>query len=188
MKTVTVTLQKFRFDELEGEAKEKALETFNEYVNEVIMRYSAEEALDTIKKGLAFFDFYPPDYCVDYTSVSASSVSITSNHPDLSYVRLWKYLHNHNYVYNLKEKDGTYKSCPFTGVCYDEDFLDPIRQFLKRPTNLTFEEIMEECSDSVIKSLVSEYEYYTNDEETQAKEYFDEEDQWFHENGELWKY
>ena len=49
--------------------------------------------------------------------------------------------------------------CPFTGVCFDETLLDPIRAFLKKPRFITFADLMTECLDAFVKDCVSDMEY-----------------------------
>jgi len=54
--------------------------------------------------------------------------------------------------------------CPFTGVCYDEYLLSPIRKFIARPdTTTTYEDLMRECLESLRISLDSEDEYANSD-------------------------
>lgn len=59
------------------------------------------------------------------------------------------------------------RSCPFTGVCYDMDLLDPIYNLIdwkEDYSELTFEELMENCLDSLRASLESEDDYRNSDE------------------------
>ena len=102
---------------------------------------------------------------------------IKSNHSheeieNFSGARLFKYLQNYmtlrskyeNKIINLL--DG---NCPFTGYCADEDFLDPIKEFMKSPKNITFRELMEECVHEGLKAIENDYEYQN------SREYFEEE-------------
>jgi hypothetical protein len=55
-------------------------------------------------------------------------------------------------------------NCPLTGVCYDIDILNPIVQFLKKPTDIDFEQLLNDCLYSLAHSISSEYEYRYSDE------------------------
>ena len=65
-------------------------------------------------------------------------------------------------------------------MCYDESFLEPIRQFIAHPTaTATLEDIMENAVDKVLRTVQSEIEYKDTDaaidETIQANDYeFDE--------------
>jgi hypothetical protein len=54
--------------------------------------------------------------------------------------------------------------CPFTGVCYDEDLLQPFKEFIKNPDGRTFEDLLTEAVESLRKSLENEDEYRNSDE------------------------
>lgn len=70
--------------------------------------------------------------------------------------------------------------CPLTGVCYDEDILDPIREYLKKPDmSLTLKDLLEKCTDDFISGWHRDYEYCCDNEE-----FLEEEFENFHE-GEL---
>lgn len=75
----------------------------------------------------------------------------------------------------------TENSCVLTGVCYDEDILKPIYEFLEKPNEkIDFETLLNDCIYSLCHSVSSEIEYNDSDEaivETiEANEYdFDEE-------------
>jgi hypothetical protein len=74
-------------------------------------------------------------------------------------------------------------SCVLTGVCYDQDVLDPIYKFLEHPKELTIEELIDRCIKNLCKSVRSEYEYQTSNEG--LTEYINNNDYWFTIDGEL---
>ena len=50
--------------------------------------------------------------------------------------------------------------CPYTGVCFDEDFLSPIRQLIKTGKyNGDYKDLIEDCLNGGFKSFVSDFEY-----------------------------
>lgn len=79
-----------------------------------------------------------------------------------------------NAYYSAIELDN---SCVLTGVCYDQDLLDPIYKFLEKPSNTTFEELINECIESLCKSVRDEIE--GNSKEEAIAEYFDANDHEF---------
>jgi hypothetical protein len=57
-------------------------------------------------------------------------------------------------------------SCVLTGVCYDEDVLEPLYKFLDDPRtfNGDIEDLLEDCVHSLCKAVQSEYDYRNSDE------------------------
>jgi hypothetical protein len=56
------------------------------------------------------------------------------------------------------------EGCPFTGVCYDQDLLDPIYKFLRKPDKRDFKELLEDCLSSLNKSVQGEIEGNSEDD------------------------
>ena len=55
--------------------------------------------------------------------------------------------------------------CVLTGICYDNDLLDPVYAFLNKPNeSITFEDLINECFDSLKKSLENEDDYRYSEE------------------------
>jgi hypothetical protein len=66
-----------------------------------------------------------------------------------------------NFCYSTIQKEN---SCVLTGMCYDDDFLKPIYDFLeyKNPNNqkyVTLEDLLEDCFSSLKKTIENEIEY-----------------------------
>ena len=165
----------YTLDELSVHAQEKA---HNKYL--AGRDYDFSEAMDSIKKGLEHFGFKLVDWSIDYYRASKAYFKIEYTRNDyadkeeLEGVRLWKYLHNQLLLQYFCKYDKKYKpllddNCPFTGVCYDEGFLDPIREFVKLPSSVNFKDLMKDCVRSVLKSIEEEYDYQS------SFEYFKEE-------------
>ena len=60
-------------------------------------------------------------------------------------------------------------SCPFTGLCYDMDLLDPVLNFIayKSPecfNRMDFDDLLTECFSTLKNTLESEVEYANSDE------------------------
>lgn len=188
----TIEKNIYTYNELPTQkAKDKALQAYQEGYE----FFGGDEALETIKKGLEHFNFKLVDYSIDWSGMySPSWFRIEDNNEhdydsdeyDLEGVALADYLKNDTYFCKYEKKIcGTFEAnCPFTGVCYDESFLDPMKKFIASPRNLTFKELMKECVDEVLKDCKAEYEY-TNEED-----YFIEEckcnDYEFYEDGSMY--
>ena len=54
--------------------------------------------------------------------------------------------------------------CVLTGVCYDDDILQPIYEFLDNPKNIEFETLLNDCIYSLCHSVSSEIENQNTDE------------------------
>lgn len=189
MRTICKTL--YNFSELSTEAQQNAIEN---YRNEVVYSEGyrgGDEIISTIEKGLDHFGFTLNNYSIDWDYLGGSRFSIGGNDDaeNLQGVRLWKYLHNKNLLqyfcsYHKKTRGLLDGNCPFTGVCFDEDFLDPLRQFVKRPnTSTTFAELMEECVNAAILAWVNDWEYSQTDE--CIKDEIEANEREFTEDGEL---
>lgn len=138
--------------------------------------FTIQESIESLQ---AFADYFGAD--LDYSiGILPDRGEFVSMHlPDdiakLSGVRLYKYIVNN---YELS------KDCPFTGVCYDEDLLQPIREFLKHPTNIDFNELIMDCGYSLLKSIHNEGEYIYSDDG--IKDFLSGNEYEFTENGEFY--
>lgn len=179
----------YTLDELSVSAQENA---HNEYLAR--KDYDFSEAMDSIKEGLKHFDFKLVDWDIEYYCASNAwfKIEYTNNYytendkEELVGVRLWKYLHNQNFLQYICKYDRKCKplldgNCPFTGVCYDENFLDPIREFVKLPSSvINFKDLMKDCVRSVLKSIEDEYdyqssfEYFKKEAEDDGYEFYDD--------------
>ena len=54
-------------------------------------------------------------------------------------------------------------SCVLTGMCYDDDLLTPIYEFLNNPKDIDFETLLDDCVYSLCHSVQSELEYRRSD-------------------------
>ncbi len=207
MKTITVNL--YQFSELSEDAKEKVIENFRDgntdfwFLDEV--RNSFDKFCDLFSIKWSQIDYQEPyrneysiqlDDCIKELSGQRLATYIWNNYKNDLFKR--KYLKsfdghkkhinivNHtakgtrkeycNYYSSLK-KDN---SCVLTGVCYDYDLLQPIYDFLDKPTDTDFETLLNDCIYSLCHSVSSEIDYQNSDEaitETiEANEYYFDED------------
>jgi hypothetical protein len=114
-----------------------------------------------------------------YTSIGDNKII---NHPC---IKVNKYdilkgarVSSSNFYYSRIQKTN---SCVLTGVCYDDDFLQPIYNFIDNYKNFpsnkhqTFEDLIGYCFDSLKKSIDNEVDYRESDEaiseDIQANDY-----------------
>jgi hypothetical protein len=183
MKTIEIKL--FQFDELSDESKQRAIQEWRE---EGIDHWWTDEYIETIKKGLKAFDAVFADYEIDFAETYRSSWRIDALEPkeEITGQRLRTWIINNywgvlyskkHYGEYTKDATGTWKyprysriiqtesDCPFTGFCGDNDFLEPMRKFIKRPNDgQTFKDLLNECVESVLFAGNKDFEYQYSDE------------------------
>jgi hypothetical protein len=204
----TVTLNIYKFSELSEDAKKKAIEWYRSC--EDYQPYYGEVE-DSVKKVIELFNLKTGNYYSDIrtghiednilqlSGARLYKYLINNYFTDLfkpEYIKtidgrkkwgklyICKYFTGMNgdrtHIYSKWKKWDN--SCTLTGVCYDNDILDPIYEFLKKPTEkTTFQDLMEEIGWSIAKTYdnvekwVNSEEYIT--ETIEANEYD------FHEDG-----
>ena len=78
-----------------------------------------------------------------------------------------------NFIYSNIQFDNC---CTLTGVCYDNDILQPVYDFLERPNlSTTFEDLIQEIESAISKTFDNTEEWLNSDEfirdEIEANEY-----------------
>lgn len=63
------------------------------------------------------------------------------------------------YSKNFKDSD-----CVLTGACFDNDVLQPVYEFLKKPTNSTFEDLIKDIENAIYKLYRDTGDYYNSRE------------------------
>ena len=175
----------YEFNELSDEAKEKAIENFTHDME----YFDSNEALESIKQGLRYFDASLDDYSIYWLNANASHFKISINEEIglLSFVRLWKYINQnyHNYYckYDKKIKPLLSGSCPFTGVYFDEEFLDEIREFMNKPDHRTFKDLLYNAVQNVLQAAERQFKHQQSEE--YLSEYFDSNGYEFDEYGNM---
>ena len=202
----TVEVKVYSFEELTPEAQAKALDKVREFEQEFGMEPSVGDAVDTIKKAFDEFGINLKDWSIGTDRYrSFVRFDVDEHVEELKGMRLRTWLLNNHYnLFFQKKTYGKHKerangkwshdryskiifvesSCPLTGVCYDEDFLDTFRAFIKKPNNSTLEDLLNSAADDIFKTLESEYEWRTSDEG--IMETSDINDSEFTEYGEVW--
>lgn len=168
----TIRIKLYKFSELSESAKQNAIEW---YRNGQEFHWSSEW-IESLECALKHYDIELKDYSIDWDNINCSDTRIEFTQDDnysdgienIQGVRLWKYLQK-NYSTYFCKYDKKYKQtldgyCPFTGYCGDENFLDPMRNFIKKPTNITFRELIEDCTHELLKSGCNNWEYQQSEE------------------------
>lgn len=182
MKTIEVTL--YEYEELSERAQERALTDYMSHGNDFDMR----EPTNTLNKFESIFPIKIRDWEFG-GGQSAISFRFTGSEDieNLTGWRLATYIWNNyrDYIYSHKYYstrgcwiDGKYhyksrrsniiicsEDCPLTGTCYDNDILDPIWKFLKKPDETTtFESLLDDCLQSWLNECEKEDEYRSSKE------------------------
>jgi hypothetical protein len=194
MKTISINL--YSFNELSEAAKEKAIQKVrNNNPNDY--SYIYDEAYKTVKEfhkifptslglrswldyrnnldkdiinltGLRLHKYILNNYG-NYLFKAAYRGSLSTNE-HISHKRIKSPLevnkegNRFNTYYSAIFKDN---SCVLTGVCYDDDLLKPIYQFLEsncKDESINIIDLFDECFNSLRKSIESEIEWNESDE------------------------
>jgi len=183
MRTVTKTINYYQYDELSPAAQQNARDWYRQ-CDFYPWGSDFQECLDGFLRmaGITLRDWEYDSSRYDYT-LSDSEFNETIDEFDTR--RLIAYCHNRfdKYLTCAKRyaKDGrTWDKSkkvrksriireiddrPFTGFCFDEDFLQPLREFLKTGKfNGTYSDLIRECLNSGFKSVVADVNYRNSDE------------------------
>lgn len=200
--TKTIRTKVYRFEALGKNAKQTAIEDFrNDNYEDT---YLSDEAWESIKAfGKAFdINFRSIDYLETYRN--KYSFEMEDNILELSGIRLRTYLLNNyssilferkHYGQYKKRENGKYRydryskiqtiesCCPFTGVCWNEDLLQPIRNFIDKPNSNDFKDLLEDSIHEVCKSV--EGEINARNEDEVIIETIEANDYWFTQDGKI---
>lgn len=197
----TVRTKIYKFEELKKDAQQIAIDHYrNNYLNN---DFIYDDAYNTVKEFNSVFNTEEGrnSWLDVYTD------HINDEILELKGFRLQKYIWN-NYknqlfkgkYYSLwSKKDISYKyhkegypvlkvryskvlkqsSCVLTGMCYDDDMLQPIYDFLEKRDfsncTITFYHLLNDCFDELRKSIENEIDYRNTDdaiiEEIKANDY-----------------
>jgi len=176
------TLTAYTFDELTPEAKERALKG----LPDAECDYTLEECMDSLKAlcklaGVKLADWSLGPYSRSYVKVQfvgekvfGYEIGDISGPRSLAWIennimgplrRKWtpatvppseKWAGIHGKYSRRYTKPGEVPSCPFTGVCFDEDLLDAFRG---RDLSLTLRERFESLAGIIQRICESELEY-----------------------------
>lgn len=178
-----VTLKLYPFHELAEDIQQGIInQEVDKRQNEPWPDFLEDDRNQSFEKFLQIFGAKVLRRAEDYTDITPYN---DDNVMELEGIRLYKYLVNnfHDCIFYEKKyyskdrwKDGAkvrrsiifYKEtcCPFTGICYDEDLLDPFRAFLKSPGsyNGNLWGLITDGAAALQRSYESEREYWYSEE------------------------
>lgn len=154
MKTIEIKL--FKFEELTSEAQQNAIDKWRE--SDEYGFYKDNE--ESLKGFLEIFPIQVKDWSYDaYNHNERILYSGGADYQLLNGKRLVSHLVNNYYSVLFEKKVFKLKSgktrksriieqetcCPFTGYHTDEALLQPIREFLKTPSKIDFEDLLSDC-------------------------------------------
>lgn len=174
MRKIETTI--YSFSELSDSAKQRAMDEFYSAGWEPAWSY---ENLSSLKE---FYKLFGNLISPGLRNWSDTRFDGNSDVLELSGIRAMKYLWNNYHDdlfkgkfyyrngksrYSKVQRDNT--SCVLTGFCMDDDILQPIYDFLKKPDRRTIEDLLQECVESWRIASERDEEYQ------QSEEYFTEE-------------
>lgn len=197
----TIRTKVYKFVELSEEAKEKAVSSYRSREHDYSFYY--DEIISSVKKVVELFDLktgrewtdlrtsHIDDTICELSGVRLYKYIINNYGKDLFkplYIKSidrpvkWKqfickvHKGNSGEYTILYSKYKTDNSCPLTGVCYDNDILQPVYSFLSRPEkSTTFESLISEVEYAIQKTFDNTEEWVNSDEfiseEIESNEY-----------------
>lgn len=192
MRTETITREIFTFEELSPEAQAKAIQDYRG--KGIDTAHNWDEARQSVSAFCDLFDCKTGrDSWLDIIAHDSETrhdltgqrlrTYLINNYPSAFYERKYRNSFHRaekpttphrmrqvkpwsrgGYWVTLRSNFETESSCPFTGVCYDEDLLQPLKEFIKQPDGRTFEQLVSEAGESLRISLESEDDYRNSDE------------------------
>lgn len=140
MRTITKEFQVYTFTEASKELKEKIRDYF--YYEFDLYSHCMEERIDSLKKLADLLDG-ELDYSLSCVADQGEYIKITPKYDELSFDNLCGILG---------------KSCPLTGMCYDHDLIDNLKEDNLNVSTLNL------ILNSYIDSIHTEYESMLTDE------------------------
>lgn len=183
------TLNVFTFNELSDTAKKKAVECYRAYRGGDDFYFSEYNAsLEAFAKDIGIninnwsygldcctvdFDFGELEVLNTITGARAYKWivnNVKGLRPGPRVYTVSREVNRHGFTRNeriVKRVSGVYRAddcCNYTGVCCDEDLLQPFREFLVKPDSRSVEDLINEAIDSYCRALQADLEYQESDE------------------------
>ena len=200
----TARLKVFKFNELTDKAKQTAIENYRNrgydysfYYDEITESVKAVVELFNLKTGSQYSDLRTPHiddnilelsgarlytYIINnygYKLFKPSYIRTIDGEKKLSKLFVCSYFTGRDGLKftQIFSKWRKYSdSCTLTGVCYDNDILQPVYDFLKKPTSKTnFQDLINDIESAISKAYRDVEEWTNSDEfiqdEIEANEY-----------------
>lgn len=184
----TIRTKVYKFKELSKKAQSAAIENYRNKNQDWIGDFEYDDAGETLKEFCKLFNinYRNIDYLEPYRN--QYSVELEDNILELTGQRLATYVYNH-YRYdiygakqywiceghkncigaNAKHRDSKIflwneHACPLTGMYYDSEILKPLFNFMRKPGNEDFEELLGDCINALCKSVQQAIKFRNSDE------------------------
>lgn len=167
MRTVTRTL--YTYEELSPKAQERARDGYRSIDTDWGW---GEEYRHSLEAGLRLFGATSRDWQVDASGgwITLRELPEDPNEEQLRYLRhgaepepmegarLARWIER-------EYGDTLARGCPFTGMCADEGFLDPVRAFLRAPKRgTTWPDLVRACAESWAQAVSADIAFQASDE------------------------
>ena len=189
MRTITTTI--YAFNELSDDAKKQAIKNYRNkgydnsfYFDEIISSVKKMVDLFNLKTGNRYSDLrfsHIDDDILQLSGVRLYKYILNNYGNDLfkpAYIKTiarkvyWRqFAIKHYETYKKEPRTSIYSrikkhnDCVLTGVCYDNEILGPVYQFLKKPDQkTTFEDLLNDIESAISKTFNDCEEWINSDE------------------------
>jgi hypothetical protein len=128
------------------------------YNTDVRWRFTGDDALEELD-GLRLAKYIWNNYKTDIFKpkfIGSMKTNELIKHKRIKSSEQYSNGNRSNHYYSGCQIDT---SCVLTGVCFDQDILDPIYEFLKKPDGRNFPALVEDCIKEWEKSIQSDCQY-----------------------------
>lgn len=183
----------YKFNELSEDGKEHAINSFRNNDDGFFWQDEASDTLKAFcdKFNITYYEI---DYCESYRNKYRINFNeeikdlkgirlakyLWNNYKNILYKGKYYSVNSNKIVKHNRVKSETLKngnifnayysaitldnSCVLTGMCYDDDILKPIYEFMNNPReDVCFSELLDDCINSLCKSVRSDIEYQYSD-------------------------
>ena len=174
----TVKTKVYLFNELSEEAKETAIENYRNkdydnsvYYDDITESVKAVIDLFNLSTGREYSDIRTDsidDTILELSGARLYTYLINNYYSDLfkpeyiktldrefkanAFICKVKTNHKGEKYTQIFSKFKVSNECVLTGVCYDNNILEPIYSFLKKPTNETFEDLLQDIGHAISRA------------------------------------
>lgn len=168
----TVNINVYDFEELPEAVQQNVISEWRND-DEYFWNSENEESLNAFCK---IFDISIRNYeygCHNYIN---ASFNLDSEIMELSGLKLHKYLVN-NYWRNIYKPKYYYRNgikrlskiqlqndCILTGYYMDSELMAPLYDFIKKPNNIDFETLLNDCLNNWLSACRNDYDYWNSEE------------------------
>lgn len=176
------TIELYSFEELSGEAKERAIESAREAVWNDPDNFTLDECMVSLKAVADALDVRLTDWSIGpYNRGNRCSCS-SDEEGNKAIARFLRVLMAHGYERPRRFADMKFPGiCGFTGVCFDDDIVEAMWEALLEGNTLS--KAFDSAADCIMRICEDDLEYCTTDEYL-SERLSEEGEEIFMENGE----